>query len=49
MLFRSNAGVPAAEAEAFARTVETLAAQPDAAAVMRAAAGLAQINRQENE
>ncbi|HLV75627.1 MAG TPA: MmgE/PrpD family protein [Vulgatibacteraceae bacterium] len=47
--FKGNAGVPAAEAEAFARTVETLAAQPDAAAVMRAAAGLAQINRQENE
>ncbi|TDB98499.1 MmgE/PrpD family protein [Actinomadura sp. 7K534] len=47
--FEGAAGVPAAEAEGFARTVESLGGQPDAAAVMRAAAGLAQFNRQENQ
>ncbi|MFB4309462.1 MmgE/PrpD family protein [Actinomadura sp. GTD37] len=46
--FTGNAGVPAADAEAFARAVETLGAQPDAAAVMRAAAGLARLTQQEN-
>ncbi|MEU5988693.1 MmgE/PrpD family protein [Spirillospora sp. NPDC047418] len=47
--FAGSAGVPAAEAEGFARTVESLGAQPDAAAVMGAAAGLAQFNRQEDQ
>ncbi|CND51320.1 MmgE/PrpD family protein [Mycobacterium tuberculosis] len=46
--FTGNAGVPAADAEDFARTVETLADQPDATAVMRAAARLAELTQQEN-
>ncbi|NKZ03461.1 MmgE/PrpD family protein [Actinomadura latina] len=46
--FAGNAGVPAADAEEFARAVETLADQPDAAAVMRAAARLAHRTQQEN-
>ncbi|TDC46639.1 MmgE/PrpD family protein [Actinomadura sp. KC345] len=41
--FQGNAGVPAADAEEFARTVETLGDRPDAASVMRAAARLAQL------
>ncbi|TDC98233.1 MmgE/PrpD family protein [Actinomadura sp. 7K507] len=41
--FEGNAGVPATDAEAFARTVETLGDQQDAATVMRAAARLAQL------
>ncbi|MEU8802361.1 MmgE/PrpD family protein [Spirillospora sp. NPDC048819] len=41
--FQGNAGVPAAEAEEFAGVVETLGGQPDAAAVMGAAARLAQL------
>ncbi|MFA1541882.1 MmgE/PrpD family protein [Actinomadura monticuli] len=46
--FTGNAGVPAADAEEFARAVEALGEQPDAAAVMRAAARLAQLTQQEN-
>lgn len=46
--FTGNAGVPAADAAEFARLVEALAEQPDAAAVMRAAARLARPPRQEN-
>ncbi|WP_141578375.1 MmgE/PrpD family protein [Actinomadura sp. WMMA1423] len=47
--FTGNAGVPAADAREFARAVESLAAQPDAAAVMRAAARLAQTTHSARE
>jgi 2-methylcitrate dehydratase PrpD len=46
--FAGNAGVPLPRAEEFAHTLGSLGEQPDAAVVMRAAARLTQLTRQEN-